>query len=77
MNLPGAISDLQNVVNQRSTESRRASALTVSALPDGATVKSELTTALSLLAEGRPGLPDLGAAAAGERVHAVQPVQHL
>jgi serine/threonine-protein kinase len=48
VNLPGAISDLQGVVSQRSTESRRASALAVSALPDGATVKAKLTTALSL-----------------------------
>jgi serine/threonine protein kinase len=48
VNLPGAISDLQGVVNQRSTEYSRASALTVSALPDGAKVKSRLTTALSL-----------------------------
>jgi hypothetical protein len=48
VNLPGAISDLQGVVNQRSTEYSRASALTVSALPGGANVKSKLTTALSL-----------------------------
>jgi hypothetical protein len=48
VNLPGAISDLQGVVSQRSTESRRASALAVSALPDGATVKAKLATALSL-----------------------------
>jgi len=46
--LPGAISDLQGVVNQRSTEYSRASALMVSALPAGAKVKSKLTTALSL-----------------------------
>jgi serine/threonine protein kinase len=48
VNLPGAISDLQGVVSQRSTESSRASALVVSALPDGATVKAKLTAALSL-----------------------------
>ena len=48
MNLPGAISDLQGVVNQRSTEYSRASALMVSALPGGAKVKSKLATALSL-----------------------------
>jgi hypothetical protein len=48
VNLPGAISDLQGVVSQRSTESRRASALAVSALTDGATVKAKLATALSL-----------------------------
>jgi Protein kinase domain len=46
-NLAGAIGDLQNVVNQRTGEYSRASALTVSALPDGAKVKSALTTALS------------------------------
>jgi hypothetical protein len=48
VNLPGAISDLQGVVSQRSTESSRASALVVSALPGGAKVKAKLTTALSL-----------------------------
>ena len=47
MNLGGAASQLQNVVNQRTSEYRRASALTVSALPDGAKVKSALMTALS------------------------------
>jgi len=47
-NLSGAIGDLQDVVNQRSTEYSRASALMVSALPDGAKVKTKLTTALSL-----------------------------
>jgi Protein kinase domain len=46
-NLGGAVSQLQNVVNQRTSEYRRASALTVSALPGGATVKSALMTALS------------------------------
>jgi hypothetical protein len=48
VNLAGAIGDLQDVVNQRSTEYSRASALVVSALPDGAKVKSKLTAALSL-----------------------------
>jgi hypothetical protein len=48
VNLSGAIGDLQGVVNQRSTEYGRAMALMVSALPDGAKVKSKLTTALSL-----------------------------
>jgi hypothetical protein len=48
VNLAGAIGDLQDVVNQRSTEYSRAMALMVSALPDGAKVKSKLTTALSL-----------------------------
>jgi hypothetical protein len=47
-NLPGAVSDLQNVVNQRAGEYHRAMALPVSALPDGAKVKSALTTALRL-----------------------------
>jgi hypothetical protein len=46
-NLAGAISDLQNVVQQRAGEYSRATALTVSALPEGAQVKSALTTALS------------------------------
>jgi serine/threonine protein kinase len=48
VNLPGAISDLQGVVSQRSIESSRAAALMVSALPDGAKVKAKLITALSL-----------------------------
>ncbi|HEU5387845.1 MAG TPA: protein kinase [Streptosporangiaceae bacterium] len=48
VNLAGAIGDLQDVVNQRSTDYSRAMALMVSALPDGAKVKSKLTTALSL-----------------------------
>jgi serine/threonine-protein kinase len=46
-NLSGAASQLQNVVNQRTSEYHRASALTVSALPAGAQVKSALMTALS------------------------------
>jgi serine/threonine-protein kinase len=48
VNLAGAVSDLQKVVNQRASEYGRASALPVSALPDGAKLKSALTTALSL-----------------------------
>jgi serine/threonine protein kinase len=46
-NLPGAVSQLQNVVNQRSGEYDRAAALTTSALPGGPAVKSGLLTALS------------------------------
>jgi len=45
-NLPGSISQLQEVVNQRSSEYGRASALTTSALPGGAKVKSTLVAAL-------------------------------
>ena len=45
-NLPGAISQLQQVVNQRSSEYGRASALITSALPGGAKVKSALVAAL-------------------------------
>jgi serine/threonine-protein kinase len=47
VNLGGAASQLQDVVNQRTSEYHRASALTVSALPGGAKVKSALITALS------------------------------
>ena len=47
-NLPGAIRKLQDVVNQRSSEYGRASALATSALPDGAKVKSALVTALGI-----------------------------
>ena len=47
-NLPGAISQLQEVVNQRSSEYGRASALATSALPDGAKVKSALVAALGI-----------------------------
>ena len=47
-NLAGAVSDLQNVVNQRASEVSRAAALPVSALPDGASVKSALIDALKL-----------------------------
>jgi hypothetical protein len=46
-NLAGAVGDLRNVVNQRTSEYGRASALAVSALPDGSKVKSALITALS------------------------------
>ena len=46
-NLPGAVSTLQDVVNQRSGEYGRASALATSALPGGAKVKSALVAALA------------------------------
>ena len=45
-NLPSAVSRIQSVVNQRSTEYHQALALTTAALPGGATVKSDLTAAL-------------------------------
>ena len=45
--LSGAVSQLQNVVNQRASEYSRASTLETSALPDGTKVKSALVTALS------------------------------
>jgi len=45
-NLPGAVTRLQEVVNQRSSEYGRASALTTSALPGGTKVKSALVAAL-------------------------------
>ena len=45
-NLPSAVRQLKNVVNQRSTEYSRASALSTSALANGATVKSDLIAAL-------------------------------
>jgi tRNA A-37 threonylcarbamoyl transferase component Bud32 len=45
-NLPGAASQLQEVVNQRSSEYGHASALATSALPGGAKVKSALVAAL-------------------------------
>jgi hypothetical protein len=45
-NLPGAVGKLQDVVNQRSSEYGRASALATSALPGGAKVKSALVAAL-------------------------------
>jgi hypothetical protein len=46
-NLPGAVSQLQKVVNQRSGEYGRASALATSALPGGEKVKSTLVAALA------------------------------
>ena len=45
-NLPATVSKLQDVVNQRSSEYGRASALATSVLPDGARVKSALVAAL-------------------------------
>jgi len=46
-NLPSAVSQLQDVVNQRASEYGRASALPTSALPDGPAVKSGLVALLS------------------------------
>jgi serine/threonine protein kinase len=45
-NLSSAVRQIQNVVNQRSTEYNQASALSTSALANGATVKSDLIAAL-------------------------------
>lgn len=45
-NVAGAISAIQGVVNQRNNEVATASALSVSALPNGATIKSDLVAAL-------------------------------
>jgi len=45
-NLPSAVRQIHNVVNQRSTEYNQASALPTSALTNGAAVKSDLTAAL-------------------------------
>ncbi len=45
-NLAGAVRQIQNVVNQRSTEYGQASALSTSALANGAAVKSDLIAAL-------------------------------
>lgn len=45
-NLSGAVSQIQNVVDQRSSQYQQASALPMSALAGGATVKSDLVTAL-------------------------------
>ena len=45
-NLSSAVPQIQNVVNQRSTEYNQASALSTSALADGAAVKSDLIAAL-------------------------------
>jgi len=47
VNLPGAISQLHGVVNQRASEYGRALTLPTSALPDGTEVKSKLIAALS------------------------------
>jgi serine/threonine protein kinase len=47
VNLPGAISQLHGVVNQRVSEYGRALTLPTSALPDGTEVKSKLIAALS------------------------------
>ncbi len=44
--LSSAVSQIQNAVNQRSTEYNQASALSTSALADGAILKTDLTTAL-------------------------------
>jgi serine/threonine-protein kinase len=46
-NLSGAVSQLQNVVNRRRTESRRAATLLTAALPNGAALKSDLIAALN------------------------------
>jgi serine/threonine protein kinase len=45
-NLSSAIRQIQNVVNQRSTEYNQASSLSTSALANGATMKSDLIAAL-------------------------------
>jgi serine/threonine-protein kinase len=45
-NLSSAVRQIQNVVNQRSTEYKQASALSTSALANGAAVKSDLIAAL-------------------------------
>jgi len=45
-NLSSAVRQMQNVVNQRSTEYNQASALSTSALANGAAVKSDLIAAL-------------------------------
>jgi serine/threonine protein kinase len=44
--LSGAVSQIQDAVNQRSTEYSQASGLSASALADGTTVKADLTAAL-------------------------------
>ncbi len=46
MDLSSAVSQIQNAVNQRSTQYNQASALSTSALADGAVVKTDLTAAL-------------------------------
>jgi hypothetical protein len=45
-NLSGAVSQIQSVVNQRTTEYDQASALSTADLASGAVVKSDLITAL-------------------------------
>jgi hypothetical protein len=45
-NVAGGTSQIQNVVNQRSSELSQAEALSASALPNGTTVKSDLVAAL-------------------------------
>jgi hypothetical protein len=45
-NLPGAVSQIQDAVNRRSTEYKQAAALSTSALADGTIVKTDLTAAL-------------------------------
>ncbi len=45
-NLSGAVSQIQDAVDQRSTEYSQASALSISGLPDGTIVKTDLTAAL-------------------------------
>jgi hypothetical protein len=45
-NVAAAVSQIQQVVNQRSTEYSRASALSMAALANGATVKADLLAAL-------------------------------
>jgi hypothetical protein len=51
--VPAAVGQIQQVVNQRSTEYHRASALSTAALANGATVRSDLLAALhsSLVAD--------------------------
>ena len=44
--LSSAVSQIQNAVNQRSTEYNQASAMSTSALADGALMKTDLTAAL-------------------------------
>ena len=45
-NLSGAVSQIQNAVNQRSTEYKQAAALSISALANGTLVKTDLIAAL-------------------------------
>ena len=76
-NLTGAVSKLQEVVNQRSSEYGRASALATSALPGGATGEVRAGRRAGQLAQSRPGLPGLGPRADDRRMHADQPVKRL